>query len=194
MILSTEQGLQFKSKTFCFETSWLKHHDFIPKVKEIWEKPILNHNAIDTWTIKIKRVKKFLTGWGKSLRGHTRKYKNILQDELLALELLEEVDSLPSHLLDKKTFIQSELLKLMEEEELYWHKRSNSNWLLRGDNNNGFFHRVANEKKRKNTIFSLHHEDNIIEDDKLIIEHATQYYKNLFGPSDRPNTHLDPNC
>lgn len=173
LILSSDREQAHKSKTFCFETSWIKHQDFLPKVKEIWDRPILNKSSIDIWIIKIKRVKKFLTSWGKSLRGHTRKYKKILQEELLVLEQKEETQPLPSHLLNRKTFIQTELLKLMEEEDLYWHKRSNSNWLLRGDNNIDFFHRVVNGKKRKNTIFSLQGEDATIEGDDLIREHAT---------------------
>jgi len=46
---------------------------------------------------------------------------------------------LPALLLERKTFIQSEILRLLEEEELYWHKMSNLTWLLKGDNNTGFF-------------------------------------------------------
>lgn len=75
----------------------------------------------------------------------------------------------------------------MEEEELYWHKISNSNWLLKGDTNSDFFHRMANRKKRKNTIFSSQNEDSVIEGDDRIREQATQYYKALFGPSGSPN-------
>jgi hypothetical protein len=51
--------------------------------------------------------------------------------------------------LEKKTFIQTELLRVLEEEELYWHKSSNQNWLLQGDNNTEHFHRYANGKKGK---------------------------------------------
>jgi mannosylglycoprotein endo-beta-mannosidase len=99
------------------------------------------------------RVKKFLKGWGQSLKGHTRKYKLILKEELESLEKQEEELRLSADLLNRKTFIQTELLRLLEEEEAYWHKRSNSMWLLKGDNNTTFFHRVANGKKRKNTFF-----------------------------------------
>jgi hypothetical protein len=48
-------------------------------------------------------------------------------------------------------FIQKELVKFLEEES-YWHRRSNSNWLLKGDNNTSYLRRIANGKKRKNTI------------------------------------------
>jgi len=38
-------------------------------------------------------------------------------------------------------------------------------------------------KKRNNTIFSLKHEDQIIEGDGALVDHATKFYKELFGPS-----------
>ena len=73
----------------------------------------------------------------------------MLQEELLNLELKEEEGLLPSHLMERKTFIQTELLRLLAEEELYWHKRSNSKWLLEGDNNTGFFTELQMVKKGK---------------------------------------------
>jgi hypothetical protein len=58
------------------------------------------------------------------------------------LEKEEEKGSLPTSLLERKTFIQTELMIILEEEELYWHKRSNQNWLLQGDSNTGFFSQI----------------------------------------------------
>jgi hypothetical protein len=66
---------------------------------------------------------------GQSLKGHTRKYKNILKEDLERIEKLEEEVTLDAENLERKSFIQTELLRLMEEEESYWHKRSNSTWL-----------------------------------------------------------------
>ena len=139
LVLCTDQEKVKKSKAFCFETSWLKQPDFLPKITEIWEDHVVGASTVDRWIIKIKRVKKFLKGWGLSLKGHTRKYRRILREELSKLEKIEEDGMLPALLLERKTFIQSEILRLLEEEELYWHKRSNLTWLLKGDNNTGFF-------------------------------------------------------
>jgi hypothetical protein len=46
------------------------------------------------------------------------------------------------------------LLHIFEEEELYWFKRSHENWLLKGDNNTVYFHRIANGKKRSKQSIS----------------------------------------
>jgi mannosylglycoprotein endo-beta-mannosidase len=122
-------------------------------VEEIWNKRVMAKSAIDKWCIKMGRVRKFLKGWGQSLKGHARKYKNILKEELEKLEKLEEESTPNAENLERKTFIQTELLKLMEEEESYWHKRSNSVWLLKGDCNTTFFHRIANGKKEEYYFF-----------------------------------------
>lgn len=179
---------------FCFETSWLQHAEFSMKVGEIWSRKVTAKSTIDIWCIKMNRVKKFLKGWGQSFKGHTRTYKGILKEELENLEKIEEDNFLDAEKLNRKTFIQFELLRLLEEEESYWHKRANSTWLLKGDSNTAFFHRVANGKKRKNTIFSLKHEDQTIEGDEALVDHATQFYKGLFGPSASSSIQMKPGC
>jgi mannosylglycoprotein endo-beta-mannosidase len=111
------------------------------------------------------------------------------------LEKLEEESSLPANLLDKKPFIQSKLLKLLEYEESYCHKRANCNWLLKGDNNTEFFHRIANGKRKRKKIlfFCLQgNKGDIVGGDKTV-EHATQYCKGLFGSTSKPQVLMDPN-
>jgi hypothetical protein len=64
------------------------------------------------------------------------------------LEQMEEVNMLDGDQIRKKSLLMYELLKMLEE-ELYWFKRCNKSWLLKGDNNTKFFHRVANGRRRK---------------------------------------------
>ena len=118
-----------------------------------------------------------------SLKGHTRKYRRILQEELLVLERMEEDQILPSDALERKTFIQKEMMRLLEEEELYWHKRSNLRWLLEGDNNSEFFHRMANGRKKRNVIVMIEDGDRTIEGNEELLAHPTNCYRNLFGPA-----------
>ena len=73
----------------------------------------------------------------------------LLQEELLSLEHLEEEGSLLPPQIQRKVDIQSQLLMILGEEELYWFKRSHEKWSHEGDNNTEFFHRVANGRKRK---------------------------------------------
>jgi hypothetical protein len=43
--------------------------------------------------------------------------------------------------------LKAKLLHILDDEELYWYKRSHATWLLKGDNNTEYFHRIANGKK-----------------------------------------------
>jgi hypothetical protein len=130
LILCIDFGGKKKQKQFCFETSWIKHPEYIKKVTEVWGKEVAAKNAVEKWQIKLNRVKKFMRGWGQNIKGYSKRYKNTLKEELMSLEKEEEKGSLPTPLLERKTFIQTELMRILEEEELYWHKRSNQNWLL----------------------------------------------------------------
>jgi len=146
---------------------------------------------LDRIQIKLKRFKQFFKGWGFNRQGEQRKKKLALQEELLSLELLEETQDLDLTQLQKKLEVHRQILEILTEEELYWCKRAHSTWLLEGDNNTEFFHRVANGRKRKHTIMSLMDGDNVIEGDSDLIAHATDYYKTLFGPAARKSFPLN---
>lgn len=169
------------------------HEDFKNKVKDIWDQNVVAKTSLDKWLIKEKRIKNFLKGRGNK-KGDDKKKKRELQEELMDLEIIEESLILNSDQLQRKTEIQTNLMFLLEQEELYRNERSNNNWLLKGDGNTEFFHRVANGKKRKNTILSLQCEDRIIEEDDKLLEHATAFYKTLFGPEKEDRMKLDPQC
>jgi hypothetical protein len=68
-------------------------------------------------------------------------------------------------------------LHLLEKEEAFWQQRCVEQWLLQGDNNSKFFHRVANGGKRKRTIFSLKDGSDTIQGTPTLLEHATNFYK-----------------
>jgi hypothetical protein len=82
---------------------------------------------------------------------------------------------------------------MFEEEELYWFRRSHEKWLLEGDNNPEYFHRIANGEKRKQTIYSLKNGDQIVQGSDELLKLATKYYKELFGHRDGNMFDLDPN-
>jgi mannosylglycoprotein endo-beta-mannosidase len=77
------------------------------------------------------------------------KLKKELLSELENLENLEEDNILSGPLFARKGEIQFKLMQIYEEEELYWFSRSSEKWLLEGDNNTAYFHRVAKGRRRK---------------------------------------------
>lgn len=121
-----------------------------------------------------------------------RKKRKIIQNELSELEGIEETSGLSPSQFAKKADLLTENLNLMLDEESYWHNRSHQNWLHKGDLNTSFFHKCANGKRRKTKIISFGKDGIEIEGEQQLMEHATDYYRNLFGPEPGNDFRLDP--
>jgi hypothetical protein len=93
----------------------------------------------------------------------------------------------------EKMQLIKESLQLLEQEETYWINRCHEQWLLKGDSNSKYYHSIANGRKRKNIVSFLESEGNVIEGDENLLKHATEYYSELFGPTDDHNIHIDHN-
>lgn len=69
------QPVRTGSRGFKFDLDWLKHENFLPLVAKFWSKHVNSVDPIDILNVKLKRVKKYLKGWGSNLHGHNRKKK-----------------------------------------------------------------------------------------------------------------------
>ena len=161
-------------------------------VQELWSKPCHSSSALGLVQNKLKRFKQYFKGWGFNIQGQQKKRKNDIHTELLALEVVEEESGLSLDQLQKMVSLKSELMQILGDEELYWFKRSHDKWLHEGDLNTKYFQRIANARKRKNTIMYLKDGDSTIKGDDDLIQHATSYYKELFGPAAGNIFQIDP--
>jgi hypothetical protein len=85
----------------------------------------------------------------KKIKGDSIKRKKELLNELEILEILEEDNILTGDQYARKGVIQAALMQIYEEEEAFWFERSSKKWLLEGDKNTAYFHRIANGRKEK---------------------------------------------
>jgi hypothetical protein len=93
----------------------------------------------------------------------------------------------------KRAELQQELLDILDNEEKFWRQRARDNWLLQGDCNTAYFHRLANGCKRKSTICSLKNGESLVQGDEDLLQRATDFYRNLFGPAKDRGVRLDEN-
>ena len=192
LILTTEENKHLSKLSFSFELSWLKHPNFLTTVQELWSKPYHASSAIGLVQNKLKRFKQYFKGWGFNIQGQQKKRKNDIHTELLALEIIEEESGLSLDQLQKIVSLKSKLMQILGDEELYWFKRSHDKWLHEDDLNTRYFQRIANARKRKNTIMYLKDGDSIIDGDDDLIQHATSYYTELFGLAAGNIFQIDP--
>jgi hypothetical protein len=159
IIMDTKESVEVRSREFRFEKSWLLQPDFQLRVGKAWKTPVRGSDSISVFQENLRNVKNSLKGWGENVRGESLKLKKELLGELENLEALEEDNILSGPLFARKGEIQFKLMQIYEEEELYWFSRSSEKWLLEGDNNTAYFHRVANGRRMKNTMYSLKKDD-----------------------------------
>lgn len=94
LILSSGPCKPQKHLQFKFENSWLNNPDFIPIVKQIWEKPCRAPSTLHKIQQKVMLLKQYFKGWGFNLQGELRKKRASISDELSKLETLEEMNGL----------------------------------------------------------------------------------------------------
>jgi len=66
-------------------------------------------------------------------------------------------------------------------EEVKARQRSRDRIVREGDKNTAYFQAVANQRNRKKRITCLETPDGIVGDNALMLTHAVEFYKNLFG-------------
>jgi hypothetical protein len=86
LVLESGNHSLWKGREFRFELSWLGHADFLPKVKEIWMSPTRDRNVLDRVLFKLKKVMKFLKGWGYNLAGSRKNKKQEIERLIMEME------------------------------------------------------------------------------------------------------------
>ena len=107
------------------------------------------------------------------------------------IEELEETVGLSPSQIGGEVELLTESLNLLLNEESYWYNISHEQWFHKGDINTSFFHKCANGRRRKTTILSLEKDGEVIKGEENLLNHATQYYKELFSPEPGFDIRLD---
>jgi hypothetical protein len=121
------------------------------------------------------------------MSGAYKKEKQELMRKADELDRKAETQLLSQREWDLKQSISDTLTQLLWEEELKWFQRAKTTKILKGDNNTKYFQMVANGKRRKTRISRLEQDDEVVEGEEQLLKYITNYYKGLFGNSERNN-------
>jgi hypothetical protein len=86
LIFATQYSDQKLRREFRFELTWIRHPEFLERVKEIWEHPTRDSRMLDHVQFKIKKVKKFLKGWDFNLTVDRKKRKQEIGEQISILK------------------------------------------------------------------------------------------------------------
>ena len=162
-------------KPFRFQNCWLTDPNCLKIVKESWQAS----SGIPT-TEKLKAVRKRLKGWNQDDFGNIDTKISILEASIQQLDEISNHRDLNLIELEEKRTAQSDLWLWMKRREVYWAQNSRISWLKEGDRNTRFFHTVATNKRRKNSIESIDVNGEESGDPEIIKREAISYFKKIF--------------
>lgn len=174
ILLSMDGPVRRIKRTFKFENWWLKEQDFQQFARNEWRKT--THISFSQRTNKLAR----------GLKVWCRK-KKPLQQELTDLE--EQINNLQMQPMQQQNFSLENSLVNRYENNLtkltdYYMQRANKEWIKDGDRNTSFFHRAILKRRRKNTIFSVMDENNVVHYmPKQISNTFVNYFRHIFASS-----------
>ena len=177
------QARNWGPKPFRFLNCWLTDPKCMNVIKSSWKEAV--NQPI---TEKFRTVKRSLKEWNHNEFGNIDANIKKLENTIQHYDNVNNERDLDSHELETRKQAQVELWQWIKRKELYWAQQSRIRWLKEGDRNTKFFHTVASNKRRKNTIGSIEVNGEKVDDPSQIKSEAVKFFKSIFREefSNRP--------
>ncbi|KAL4189353.1 hypothetical protein AMTRI_Chr08g206600 [Amborella trichopoda] len=153
-ILHCTQALNRGPKPFRFELARLEEKSLSSLIPTWWNSLSSQVEGRASFKLqsKIQLLKAPLKTWSWSIPGNYTQVKSSLLLSIQELDRLEESRSLTTSEANLRTQTKLDYFSSLKKEELCWFQRSRVNWLKVGDHNTRFIHRIANCRRRDNSI------------------------------------------
>ncbi|XP_020240918.1 uncharacterized protein LOC109819572 [Asparagus officinalis] len=190
-LLTIEDDAIKGKRPFKFFNMWVKHPEFIPTVKKVWEQNIEGYKMYSFHT-KLKKLKLALKELNKKHFMNISEQVHRAKDELADTQRLLNGDPFSSDLINREKECIKKYDRLLECESSFYKQKANISWSLEGDKGSKFFHSIMKKKRHHNRILTLYNErGDRITDNEGIISEIVGYYNKLLGTS-VPTSDPDP--
>jgi hypothetical protein len=130
---------------------------------------------------KLRATRKYLGGSVKHTAGQL-KIENLSLSYLIdEVDAMAEVRPLYEQEIEPKSQSNEQIANLLGVEEIEWNQRSKSHFILEGDSNIRYFHRVAKGVHRKKLIHCLVHDEVTIERHEELKSYITNLLRIVLG-------------
>ncbi|XP_026450741.1 uncharacterized protein LOC113350847 [Papaver somniferum] len=162
-------------RPFHFMAMWIEDPTCRDIISNSWSVNVVGSPAYKL-KAKILSTKKGLRDWNKSSFGNIQTNISTISKEFGDLQISNPTDT------SNTSRLKARLEYLYNLEELYWKDKSREVWLLEGDRNSPYFHRVTLFRRKINAISWIKNSSNIILTDRDSIGNSfIDYFKGLYS-------------
>jgi hypothetical protein len=173
-----------KAAIFRFDNYWVNMPGFMECVQKSWDMGSTKSYSSAVLTDKLKTLRHELKKWHTSLA----KLKQVIKrcnNVIFLLDSLEEQRPLYTMEFNFRRIVKAHLDDLLLAECNYWRKRCTIRWIKLGEDNTKFFHAMATERYRRNTIAMIRDNDgNEVADHDSMAGLFWREYKERIGKSE----------
>ncbi|CAL1375754.1 unnamed protein product [Linum trigynum] len=163
-----------------FENMWLLE-SFMQSLVGWWNIPVSGSGLLFRAGQRLKQSKQLIKSWNVDVFGRVQvKIENLIK-KISEIDLLEEAGPILESQFIARSLWRCELDKILLMEEISWRQKSRELWIKVGDKNSGFFHRMANFNRRRNTIQLLKVDNEVISDGEAIKQVFIQHFQSRFS-------------
>ncbi|CAN1238901.1 LINE-1 retrotransposable element ORF2 protein, partial [Linum grandiflorum] len=190
ILLTSDKNKYGPKKYFSFDSRWISNVEADSIISNSWRSSNPKGSKLFMFHSKLKDLRHNLVEWQKSGRTNSARKIIFLKDEINRIKLGTSTNW------DLIRNLESKLEQELRLEDSYWKTKARNQWLLQGDRNTKYFHRIASFNRNKMHIAKLKDDKGDVltsEEDKQQL--AINYFKRLFSsdiPPDFFPGHLCP--
>ena len=154
-MLLDNDGIKTGSSPFRFENMWLKVEGFKDLLRGWWQSLQFSGSFSFVLASKLKALKGILKVWNKEVFGRVELKKKRGLSRISFWDEVEKDKELSLAEAEERQKARENYKEWVDLEEVSWRQKSREIWLKEGDRNTGFFHRMANSHRRRNSISSI---------------------------------------
>ncbi|CAN0857148.1 Putative ribonuclease H protein At1g65750 [Linum grandiflorum] len=131
---------------------WLDHENFAPFLNEVWRASVSGTGGLFLLANRLKLLKRKLKEWNRAVFKCNEVEIGRCLGLIAQLDIIEESDSWNEDLRIQRCVIKLELDKFWKRQEISWRQKSREIHLKLGDRNTSYFHKIANQNRRRNLV------------------------------------------
>ena len=176
-----------RANVFRFENFWVQHDGFLQQVVNAWHSVQNDDNNALAISAKFKQLRRNLKCWSKQLSKLSLLIDNY-HKVIHFLDIVEECRLLSVPELIFRNIVKKQVVTLLQYKHAYWKKRCRQNWAQFGGENTKFFHAMATERFRKNTITQITSTNGVeVTDHEGKAAIVLEAYRSRLGVSESPS-------